>query len=148
MRSRDGFTLTEVLIVLILVGIIGGVAFAQVGSMLAQTRVQRAASVVAADLRLAHSMAGRQRMPIEISIDPAGRAFRLRDYTTPTTIYSERHYSSDGEYPIESFQTTETSMLVYPNGLADGDVTITLQAGGSTRVVTMSRVGQVRVSGS
>ncbi|HSJ30452.1 MAG TPA: GspH/FimT family pseudopilin [Longimicrobiales bacterium] len=148
MRSRDGFTLTEVLIVLILVGIIGGFAFAQVGSMLAQTRVQRAASVVAADLKLAHSMAGRQRMPIQISIDPTARAFRLRDYTTPTKIYSERHFHNGGEYPVESFQTTQTSLLVYPNGLADGPVTITLQAGGNTRVVRMSRAGQVRVSGS
>ena len=148
MRSRDGFTITEVLIVLILVGIIGGFAFARVGSMLAQTRVQRAASVVAADLKLAHSMAGRQRMPIQISIDPTARAFRLRDHTTPTKIYSERHFHSNGEYPVESFQTTQTSLLVYPNGLADGPVTITLQAGGNTRVVTMSRAGQVRVSGS
>jgi hypothetical protein len=49
---------------------------------------------------------------------------------------------------VESFQTTQTSLLVYPNGLADGPVTITLQAGGNTRVVTMSRAGQVRVSGS
>ncbi|HSK19354.1 MAG TPA: prepilin-type N-terminal cleavage/methylation domain-containing protein [Longimicrobiales bacterium] len=148
MRSRDGFTITEVLIVLILVGIIGGFAFARVGSMLAQTRVQRAASVVAADLKLAHSMAGRQRVPIRVSIDPTARVFRLRDYTTPTTIYSERHFHNDGEYPVESFLTSKTSLLVYPNGLADGSVEIELRAGGKTRVVRMSRAGQVRVSGS
>lgn len=148
MRSRDGFTITEVLIVLILVGIIGGFAFTRVGSMLAQTRVQRAASVVAADLKLAHSMAGRQRQPIRISIDPGARAFRLRDYTTPATVYAERHFHAGGEYPVETFQTTETTVLVYPNGLADKPVTITVGAAGKSRQVSMSRAGQVRVSGS
>lgn len=148
MRSRNGFTLVEVLIVLILVGIIGGLAFAQVGGMLAQTRVQRAASVVAADLKLAHSMAGRRRQPVQISIDQGARAFRVRDFATPTTVYSERHFHSDGEYPVETFQTTEATLLVYPNGLADRSVTITVGAGGNSRVITMSRAGQVRVTGS
>ena len=148
MRSRDGFTITEVLIVLILVGIIGGFAFTRVGSMLAQTRVQRAASVVAADLQLAQSMAGRQRQPIRISIDPASRAFRLLDYATPTTVYRERHFHAAGEYPVETFATTETSVLVYPNGLTEKPVTITIGAAGRSREVSMSRAGQVRVSGS
>lgn len=148
MRSRDGFTITEVLIVLILVGIIGGFAFRRVGSMLAQTRVQRAASVVAADLKVAHSMAGRQRQPIRISIDPAARVFRLRDYATPATVYLERHFHDAGEYPVDTFQTSEMSLLVYPNGLAEKAVVITLVAAGRSRIITMSRAGQVRVSGT
>jgi prepilin-type N-terminal cleavage/methylation domain-containing protein len=129
MRSRDGFTLVEVLIVMILIGIVGGIAMTQVGGMLAQTRVQRAASVVAADLKLAHSLAGRRRQPVRISIDTVGRVFRVRDYTTPTTIYSQRFFHSAGEYPVDNFA-----------------VTVTLRAAGRSRVVTMSRAGQVRVS--
>ncbi|MGH7463581.1 MAG: GspH/FimT family pseudopilin, partial [Longimicrobiales bacterium] len=104
--------------------------------------------VVAADLKLASSLAGRQRQPIRISIDPAARAFRLRDYATPSTIYSERYFHAAGEYPVDSFQASATSLLVYPNGLAAGPVTITVSAGGRTRVVSMTRAGQVRVSGS
>lgn len=148
MRSRDGFTLTELLIVLILVGVIGGFAVMRVGAMMEQTRVQRAASVVAADLKMAHSMAGRQRQPIQISIDEAGRAFRLRDYAVPATIYSERYFHAAGEYPVDSFQASETSLLVYPNGLAEGPLTITVAAGGRSRVITMTRAGQVRITGS
>lgn len=148
MRSRAGFTITEVLIVLILVGIIGGFAFARVGTMLAQTNVQRAASVVAADLKLAHSMAGRQRAPVRISIDPSARIFRIVDAATPTNVYSERHFHAEGEYPLDTFLTTETALLVYPNGLADNPVKITLRAGGWTRIVNMTRAGQVRVSES
>ncbi|MGH7449694.1 MAG: hypothetical protein ACRELT_19120, partial [Longimicrobiales bacterium] len=78
----------------------------------------------------------------------AARAFRLRDYATPSTIYSERYFHAAGEYPVDSFQASATSLLVYPNGLAAGPVTITVSAGGRTRVVSMTRAGQVRVSGS
>lgn len=148
MRSRDGFTLTELLIVLILAGIISGIAMVRVGSMLAQTRIQRAASVVAADLKTAHSMAGRQRKPIRIEIDATARTIKMTDYTTPTKVYSQRYFHAGGEYPVQTFSSTETLLLVYPNGLADKPVTITVGANGRTRVISMTRAGQVRVSGT
>jgi prepilin-type N-terminal cleavage/methylation domain-containing protein len=148
MRSRDGFTLTELLIVLILAGIIGGIAMVRVGSMLAQTRIQRAASVVAADLKMAHSLAGRQRKPIRIEINTGARTIRTTDYVTPTIVYSQRYFHAAGEYPVQTFNSTETSLLVYPNGLAEKPVTITVGANGRTRVISMTRAGQVRVSGT
>ena len=145
MRSRNGFTLLELLIVLIIVGIAAGVALPQVGRMLAQTRVQRAAGVVAADLKLAHSLAGRQRQPVEIVLDAANQVMRVRDDAT-STVYSERYFHSAGEYPVDSFTTTDASVVVYPNGLSDGNVTITVGAGGRSRQILMTRGGMVRVS--
>jgi hypothetical protein len=38
-----------------------------------------------------------------------------------------------------------TAVTVFPNGMASGPLTLTLQAGGSSRIVSMTRVGQVRV---
>lgn len=145
MRSRDGFTLLELLIVLIIVGIAAGVAIPQVGRMLAQTRVQRAASVVAADLKLAHSLAGRQRQPVRIVVDAAAQVLRVRNDAT-TAVYSERYFHSGGEYPVDSFATTDASVVVYPNGLSDGQLIITLGAAGRSRQILMTRAGQVRVS--
>jgi len=145
MRSREGFTITEVLIVLVIIGIVGGFAFMQVGAALASSRAQRAASVIASDLKLAHSLAGRQRQPVRISIDTANRVFRIRDYTTPSTVYVERYFHSAGEYPIDVMQVTDTSLLVYPNGLAEGGITITVRALDERRTVQMTRAGLVRL---
>lgn len=145
MRSRNGFTLIELLIVLIIAGIAMGIAIPQVGRMLAQTRVQRAAGVVAADLKLAHSLAGRQRQPVQIVVDAANRVLRVRNDAT-TTVYSERYFHAAGEYPLDSFTTTDASVVVYPNGLSDGNVTITVGAGGRSRQITLTRGGLVRVS--
>jgi len=145
MRSRDGFTLTELLIVLVLLSIIGGITVAQVGRMLGQTRVQRAASVVAADMKMAHALAGRARRPVRISIDSANRVIRVRDFSTPTTVYSERHFHAAGEYPVQTFIVSDTSLLVYPNGLAAGALSVTVGTTSGSRQVTMTRAGQVRV---
>jgi hypothetical protein len=70
------------------------------------------------------------------------------DYVTPTIVYSQRYFHAAGEYPVQTFNSTETSLLVYPNGLAEKPVTITVGANGRTRVISMTRAGQVRVSGT
>ncbi|HEX6135799.1 MAG TPA: prepilin-type N-terminal cleavage/methylation domain-containing protein [Longimicrobiales bacterium] len=144
--SRDGFTITELLIVLILMGIVGGFAVMRIGGTLAETRAQRAASVIAADLKLAHSLAGRQRMPVRLSIDTVNRVIRIRDYTTPGTVYAERHFGGAGEYPVDRLTVSDTSLLVYPNGLAADDLSVWVRAASQRRLIRMTRAGLVRVS--
>lgn len=146
MRSRDGFTITELLIVLILMGIVGGTAVMSVNRTMAQTRAQRAASVIMTDLKLAPSLAARARRPVRISIDTAGKVFRVRDYQNAATIYSERYFGIDGEYPVQFMEATDTSLMVYPNGLASDSIQVTMRTPGNKRVVKMSRAGQVRLS--
>jgi type II secretion system protein H len=149
MRSRNGFTLMELLIVLIIAGIVGGVALVNVSRSMRNTRVQRAASVIATDLRLAHSMAARQRRPVEIAIDTVGRIIRVRDAVTPTTVYSQRNFSLQSDLPVESMGASHTTMRVFPNGVAAaGPMTVTVRWSGRTRTVTMTRAGMVRVSGT
>ena len=148
MRSRNGFTLIELLIVLILIGIVGGMAVTNVGRTMSQTRVQRAASVIATDLRLAHSMAARQRRPVVIAVDGTNRVIRVRDAATPTTVYSERHFGTSSELPVQLLTATPATVQVNPNGLAAGPIAVTVRWADRTRVVKMSRAGMVRVSGS
>lgn len=148
MRSRNGFTLIELLIVLILIGIVGGIAMVNVARTMSHTRVQRAASVIATDFRLAHSMAARQRRPVEIAVDETNRVIRVRDAATPTTVYSERHFGLKSELPVQLLTATPATVQVNPNGLAAGSISVTVRWSDRTRVVSMTRAGMVRVSGS
>jgi hypothetical protein len=91
-------------------------------------------------------MAGRQRSPVRISIDSAQRVMRVRDFTTPATIYSERRFHVRSEFPVERFVVSDTSLVVFPNGLAAGPIDVTVQVRGRTRQISMSRTGQVRLS--
>lgn len=146
MRSRDGFTLTELLVVLILMGIAGGFAAIQIGKGMAQTRAQRASGMIATDLKLAHSLAARSRNPIRISVDTAGKVFRVVDHAA-ATVYSERHFGPEGDVPVQyMLATPDTFVIVYPNGFADKGVSITIRAGDNRRTVSMTRPGQIRIT--
>lgn len=145
LRVHDGFTLFEVLIVLVIAGIVMTMTIPSINNGMSQSAVQRAASVAAIDLQLAHSMAARQRRPIRISIDSANAMISIRDQATPTTVFSRRYYGHDGEHPVQSWVVSDTNVVMYPSGLANKPLTITFRVGDNRRRVTMTRAGQVRV---
>ena len=146
MRSRGGFTLMELLVVLAIAGIVMTMVIPSISRSMAQTRVQRAASVVGSDLQYAYSMAARRRAPVRITVDEANKVLRVLNYASPDTTFNERWFSLDGEYPVQTLESDPATLYVYPNGLASQDMTITLNAAGQTRVIEMNRAGQVRVS--
>lgn len=145
MRPRQGFTLFELLVVLAIAGIVMATVVPSIAGSFAQTQLQRAATVIAADLQLAYSMAARQRRPVRVTIDTDDKVLRVLNFESPDTTYSERWFSSDSEQPVQTLGASPTSLVVYPNGLASGGLTITLGAADDVRVIDMNRAGQVRV---
>lgn len=146
MRARGGFTVIELLVVMLLAGIVAGTTVPRISQSMAQNRVQRAASVVAADLQLAHSMAARQRRPVRIQVDTTARAIQVRDVGTSTTVYSRRALGTNSEFGLSRMNANRAEVIVYPTGIASNSITITLRATNQTRVVSMTRAGQVRVA--
>jgi prepilin-type N-terminal cleavage/methylation domain-containing protein len=146
MRVRGGFTLMELLVVIVIGGILIAVTMPRFSTGLAQTRLQNAVTALSADLRMAHSMAERQRAPVSIAVDAVGKVVRVQDTRVSTTIYSTRYLGGENGFGISSMSSSATSVVIYPNGLASGDLTITLHAGGKKRKVRMTRAGLVRVS--
>jgi len=146
MQSRDGFTIIELVIVLILAGIIGGIAMIQASKTLAHTSVQQAAAVIATDMKLAHSLAARAREPVRISIDTANRIMRVVDYNAWTTVYSERRFGNADDVPVQFMAASDTTLLVFPTGLTSGSLNITVRTDDKRRRVSMTRAGQVRIT--
>ena len=142
--SRAGFTLIELVVVLLVIGLGAGTVIPAAGRTLSRTRLQRAANVVATDIQLAHSTAARRRAPIRMSVDTINRVVRIVDHATPTTVYSERYYNSSSEYAVQRFVARPTTVVFYPNGLANDTIRFTLTGSNETRLVRMSRVGQIR----
>jgi type II secretion system protein H len=145
MRARHGFTIIELLVVMILAAVVAGTAIPRLTGAMAQNRLQRATSVLSADLRLAHSMAARRAAPVRIDVDTAGRSLRVRNFSGTDTVFSTRHLGTNTEFGIQRMTSNQSIIIVYPNGISITSVLITLRAAGTTRRVTMSRAGQVRI---
>jgi general secretion pathway protein H len=77
LRRAAGFTLLELLIVLMLMAIIAGFVVPIFGPGVSTTDLKRAAREVAAGLRLARSQAIAQRSEATLELDVAAKTFRV-----------------------------------------------------------------------
>lgn len=143
---RHGFTLVELMVGLILVGAMAAMAIPQIGRMIARDPVRGGASVLALDLREAHSMAARQYAPVRITVDTVQRVVRVRDAANPATIYRERFFGRTSEHPVQSLTASDSMVTLFPNGTSSRTFSITLRSVGETRMVSLTRGGQIRVT--
>jgi prepilin-type N-terminal cleavage/methylation domain-containing protein len=144
-NRRGGFTLIEVLISLIIIGIVVATVAPAVGRSMAQTRVQNAASVIASDINRAFSMAAQRRTPIRIVIDTAGKHFRITN-RVQDTVYMVHTFNSSSDIGLSRMQASATTMVIFPNGLASDTLAITVHAPGDIRRrIRATRAGQVRI---
>lgn len=144
-KRRGGFTLLELLVSLMIIGIIVATVLPRVGRSMAQTRVQRAGQVISADVRRAFSLAAQRRAPVRISIDTAGKTLYIRNLARDT-MYVTDIYNSTSEIGLTQLEASDTTIVVFPNGLANTGFTVTANTpGGNRRRVTVTRAGQVRI---
>ena len=143
--GQSGFTLAEAAIVLLIVAVVIGALTPSVVRQLAHARTNRAASVVAASFFQAQSLAGRQHMPVAIAFDGTGKIMTISQPPPSGTVLVTRRFGLDSEFKLLTFSASPTSVLVLPNGMTNGSVTVTIGDGTYTRQVRMTRAGQVRV---
>src|SRR4051812_35589264 len=125
LRARHGFSLMEMLVVVILVGIIMSVAGVRVSGMMTQQRVIRAASTIQTQMETAFAMAGRNRVPIRILFATSASAITLKvtDRAGTTTYGTPLDFKqlglSNGNVTVSSSDVT-----VFPNGFASDTLSV------------------------
>lgn len=148
-RARPGFSILEMLVVVILVGIVMSVAGVRVSGMMTQQKVIRAASTIQTEMELAFALAGRNRAPTKLVFSSSSGAITLRvtDRTGGTAYHTTDMKTMglvDGDVVASSNEVT-----VFPNGFASDTLSLTVSVtkNGETysRRVRMSRVGMVKV---
>jgi prepilin-type N-terminal cleavage/methylation domain-containing protein len=146
LRGRAGFTLLETLVVVMVGSIVIGAASPAVGRMLAQVRIERAATIVAADMRAAATIAATQRRPVRIEVDAAAREYQVRDHLNGTVFVHRAFAGPAADLVLSSLVSSAQQVVVFPNGLSSGALTFTLRIGGEQREIVRSRAGQVRIT--
>lgn len=149
LRARPGFSLMEMLIVVILVGIIMSIAGVRVSGMITQQRVVRAASTIQTSMETAYAIAGRNRQPMKIVFSTSASSILLR--VTDRTGATEYRRSDLKTMGLSNGDVTTSSaeITVFPNGFASDtlSVKISITKNGKLyeRRVRMSRAGMVKV---
>jgi prepilin-type N-terminal cleavage/methylation domain-containing protein len=150
LRVRRGFSLLEMLVVVILIGIIMSVAGVKMTNIRTQQRVVRAASTIQTQMEQAFAIAGRNRAPMLISFSTSSSAIYLRvTDRTATTEYGRVDFVRLG-FKNGQVTASSNSVTVFPQGLASSTLTVTISVtvNGATytRIVTMSRAGMIKVN--
>ena len=143
--SRSGFSMLEMLIVLIIIGILVGIAIPKIGQIIRHERVNRAAQVLVQDLQNGFAMAGRQRAPVRLTFTPSSQSYVFTDRASGTVLLT-RPMSIGSEYSLSSLSTTATTVDILPNGIGSTAFTVTLTNGNYSRVVSASTAGFVRMN--
>jgi prepilin-type N-terminal cleavage/methylation domain-containing protein len=147
LRTRPGFSVMEMLVVVIVVGIIMSVAGVRVSGMMSQQRVIRAANTVQTQMELAFAVAARNRSPTAIVWSPGSMILQVTDRDI-TREYGRVDMKQIG-LPFGAVTTSSNNVNVFPNGFASDTLSLTFSvtSNGTTysRRVRMSRAGLVKV---
>jgi general secretion pathway protein H len=161
-RSRSGFTLIELTIVLLILGIAAAVAVPMMSSA-ASMQIRSAANMLAADLEYAKSMAISRGQVYWIVFDAANEAYQIQDVNDTTIGHPVKKgldysvdFASDGRLDRVDIASVTLNPTGYrigfdylgsPYSRGSGSTysnlnagTITLQAGGITKTVTVEPV--------
>ena len=138
--------MTEILAVVIIFGVLVTVAMPKVQGIMRTSRVNAAASIVAGDLGHAFTLAARSRRPVRLTCDDAGTGYSITDRDNPGEVMVTRSMGSDEDMKITSGACSAATVDFFPNGLASSAFDITLVSVDDGRLVTMTRVGKVRIT--
>jgi Tfp pilus assembly protein FimT len=143
-RSRRGFTLVDVSVTVLLIGIMSAVAAPQFGSMMLEYRVEAAARKIAGDLNYAARSARNRAEPITATFQQGTQNYSidvLQDPNHPTVAWTIALSDSGFENCIVSGLSlggdSEITFDIY--GRPDASGTVTVSSGSTTQLVSIDQ---------
>lgn len=144
LRQRSAFTVIELILVTVIVGIGALIAIPKFVTIVNHARTNKAQSQVGADMELAMALAERQQRPTRLTFDPVKLSYQIADRTTGA-IFQQRLMNSTSEYRLQSLVAHPSQMDFFPTGVTAGAETVWVATSGYTRSVAITTAGQVRL---
>ncbi len=143
-RQSPGFSLIEAIMVLLIIATVVGALTPSVIRQITHGRINRAASVIAADFYLAQSTAARTRKPVSMTVDSTAKTVTVIDTQTGTSLYT-RQFGSSSEFKLQGLAGVPASIVVFPSGMLSAAVAVSVGDASYLRHINVSRAGQVRI---
>jgi type II secretion system protein H len=144
--DSHGFTIMEMLVVIIMLGILAAMAGPAMSRIVRHQRTNRAAMVITADLQNAFAVAARQREPVRIQADANSRSYQFIDRKSGAVLRIRTFYGDTSEYRLSTLVFNPSTIDVFPSGISSAPVTVTLANGDYQKTITASTAGFIRVS--
>ena len=106
---RRGFSLIELLIAVVVLGVMTAISMPHVQRVIASKRVTSAATVVAIDLEQAFTLASRQRRPVVLACDCAARTYTITDAASGR-VYLSRNLGADAALQVDTLNFSTPSV--------------------------------------
>jgi prepilin-type N-terminal cleavage/methylation domain-containing protein len=142
--ARRGFSMMEMLVVIVILGILSAMVGPAMSRVVRHNRVNRSATLIAADLQNAFAVAARQREPVRIQADAATRSYVFIDRKTNAVLRIRTFYGDTSEYRLTRLTFTPNTIDVFPSGVSSAALVVDLANGDYTRQVTASTAGFIR----
>lgn len=141
---EQGWSLTELLTVLAIMGILAGLTWPSYQTIAARVQARSATSEIASELRLARQLAMARRERLRVIFDRDGRTISLR-CAGAENILHVYHYADKGVVVEEP--TAGPELLFYPSGRSATPTTIRVRdSQGRETTFTVSITGRVSTS--
>lgn len=150
LNTQQGFSLTELMIVMALIGILSGLASVNFISQLPHHRLNSAARDLISDLRWARQLALAERQPVSVILDLESERYQIdRKYQPGIPIGWVRDLQNGrrgfGEIDLVS-SSGGRIVTFYPQGTTNSLTTIILRnESGEERRITVVATGRVKL---
>ncbi len=146
---RGGYSLAELLLVVVLIGIVSAMSIRSIGDTISRDRVQKVAAVLSTDIEQGFAIAARQRTPVRIMLDSAHMTIAFVDRADTTMKFRTRQLKT-GDMALGFISSSRTNIDILPTGLAADTLSLKLgvySRAGTTysRTLRMTRAGMVRI---
>ena len=143
--TRHGFSMMEMLVVIVILGVLSAMVGPAMSRVVRHNRVNRSATLIAADLQNAFAVAARQREPVRIQADANTRSYVFVDRKTGAILRIRTFYGDTSEYRLTRLTFTPSTIDVFPSGVSSAALVVDLANGDYTRQVTASTAGFIRM---
>jgi prepilin-type N-terminal cleavage/methylation domain-containing protein len=147
--ARRAFTMVELALTLTIIAILCAMMVPKFGRVMQAQRIRRNTVILAADLEQAFTLAARYRQPMRLSCTIAAGVCTNASYTvadrTGGTVRLSRRLGADADLGTLTLTFAPAQVDIFPSGVSTALLTATITSGVSTRTVTLSTAGLVRI---